>query len=218
MLLSLLFLLALEPAHANLPGYPDEMEMEDGESHIDGAEQQRGPCARANRDEIDQVKKGNEKFEKFLQACARATGGSHWCTQLTRPNPDSIERFRCTYGEDLPHRLINPNEATWTNAFKAVQLVEELEKKNIEPCIIYNWWRPEPYNQNVSGSPTRHPFGTSVDVRFCSLPDMEKAFSQLCQWREKGRLRAVGYYGTTGLHFGVGDKKANTWGKTCRVK
>lgn len=217
MLLSLLFLLAFEPAHAILPGFPEEMEMEDGESQIDGAEQ-RGPCARADRDQIEQVKKGNEKFEKFLQACARATKGSHWCTQLTRPNPDSIERFRCTYGEDLPHRLINPDESTWTNAFQAVLLVEELEKKNIEPCIIYNWWRPEPYNQNVSGSPTRHPFGTSVDVRFCSLPDMEKAFSQLCQWREKGRLRAVGYYGTTGLHFGVGDKKANTWGKTCRVK
>jgi hypothetical protein len=44
---------------------------------------------------------------------------------------------------------------------------------------------------------------------------MEKAFSQLCKWRAQGRLRAVGYYGSTGLHFGIGDKTANTWGKSC---
>jgi hypothetical protein len=96
-----------------------------------------------------------------------------------------------------------------------VKLVTELEAKGIRVYQIYNWWRPEPYNANVGGAAGRHPYGTSVDVRMASMGDMEKAFSQLCKWRSQGRLRAVGYYGSTGLHFGIGDKTANTWGKSC---
>ena len=98
---------------------------------------------------------------------------------------------------------------------EASQLVKELEKKGIKVCLIYNWWRPEPYNANVGGAAGRHPYGTSVDTRMCTLADMEKAFTQLCEWREEGRLRAIGYYGSTGLHFGMGDAVANTWGKDC---
>jgi hypothetical protein len=82
-------------------------------------------------------------------------------------------------------------------------------------ALIYNWWRPEPYNKNVGGAPGRHPFGTSVDVRMETMSDMETAFVQLCKWRKAGELRAVGYYGSTALHFGIGDHTGNTWGKDC---
>jgi hypothetical protein len=111
--------------------------------------------------------------------------------------------------------LIHPDESTWKNAFRAIQLVQELEAKNIKACLIYNWWRPEPYNKNVGGAAGRHPFGTSIDVRFCSMVDMENAHRELCAWRKQGRIRAVGYYGTTALHFGIGDQAGNTWGKAC---
>ena len=172
-------------------------------------------CRAASASQITQVDRGNQKAPLFLQKCASETGGSPWCEQLTRPNPDSVATFRCTYGSSRPHMLIHPDETTWKHAFRAVRLIEELEAKNIRVCLIYNWWRPEPYNANVGGASGRHPFGTSVDVRFCSVADMEKGFLQLCRWRAAGRLRAVGYYGTTGLHFGIGDAHGNTWGKSC---
>lgn len=172
-------------------------------------------CLKATARQIAQVNQGNAKVQEFLQACALETGSSPWCRQLTRPNPSSSSVFQCTYGTSQAHMLIHPDVRTWQNAFQAVRLVEELEAKGIKICLIYNWWRPEPYNSNVGGAPGRHPYGTSVDVRFCSMNDMERAFSQLCKWRKQGRLRAIGYYGTTGLHFGMGDSVGNTWGKNC---
>lgn len=217
----LIFFLALSTStfsQERFPFEPDNREFgedaDDGESHTHGLDP-KTPCKKATPAQIAQVKLGNERYQAFLDECAKATGGSSWCQQLTRPNPDSIQRFRCTYGEDLPHRLINPNASTWKNSFKAVNLIKQLESEGLKVCIIYNWWRPEPYNGNVGGAAGRHPFGTSTDVRMCSLPDMEKAFLRLCQFRKEGKIRAIGYYGTTGLHFGVGDSKANTWGKTC---
>lgn len=172
-------------------------------------------CRRANTTQLNAVNAGNRKTREFLRRCAAATNSSKWCAQLIRPNPASLPVFRCTYGAKLPHQLINPDESTWPNAFKAVKLVQSLESGGIQPCLIYNWWRPEPYNANVSGAPGRHPFGTSVDVRFCTMNDMERAFRQLCAWRSQGRLQAVGYYGSTGLHFGIDDSIPNTWGKDC---
>lgn len=172
-------------------------------------------CQAATADQISVINIGFAKLQKFLEMCAKATNGSRWCNQLTRPNPDSVKVFHCTYGTSQPHILIHPDEGTWANAFQAVKLVEELEAKGFKTCIIYNWWRPEPYNKNVGGAPGRHPFGTSVDVRFCSMDEMLKAHDQLCQWRKQGRLRALGYYGTTALHFGIGDVDDNTWGKDC---
>jgi hypothetical protein len=172
-------------------------------------------CRKANRSQIAQVNLGNSKLQQFLRECEMQTNGSHWCNQVIRPNPASAAIFSCTYGAHQPHTLVHPDERTWPNAFQAVRLVEALEDEGIKPCLIYNWWRPEPYNANVSGAPGRHPFGTSVDVRFCSMKDMERAFTQLCTWRSQGKLRAVGYYGSTGLHFGIGDKVGNTWGKRC---
>ena len=172
-------------------------------------------CQKATARQKALVAQGNAKKDKFLQRCRQVTDNSPWCEQLLRPNPDSIDVFRCTYGDDLPHQLIHPNEDTWPDAIKAVRLVKDLEALGVSTCLIYNWWRPEPYNRNVGGSPRRHPYGTSVDVRFCSFEDMERAFEHLCVWRGLGRLRAIGYYGTTALHFGIGDTKANTWGKSC---
>ncbi len=172
-------------------------------------------CARASSSQISTINAGNAKFDSFMRGCLAATNNSHWCEQLTRPNPSSRATFICTYGSNQPHRLIHPDESTWKNAYQAVNLVRELEAKGISVSVIYNWWRPQPYNSNVGGAAGRHPFGTSVDVRFSSLTHMERAHSQLCKWRKQGRLRALGYYGSTGLHFGVGDRTANTWGKGC---
>ncbi len=172
-------------------------------------------CRTASANQIAEVNLGFGKLQRFLAECASATNGSHWCNEVARPNPDSVSVFHCTYGTSQPHNLIHPDEGTWTNAFRAIRLVQELEAKNIKACTIYNWWRPEPYNKNVGGAPGRHPFGTSIDVRFCSMTDMEKAHRELCAWRKQGRIRAVGYYGTTALHFGIGDRAGNTWGKNC---
>lgn len=172
-------------------------------------------CAKASATQIGFINKGNLKKDAFLQECSRQTGGSAWCAQLIRPNPSSISTFRCTYGNDQVHQLIHPDEATWKNAFEAVRLVQDLEQKGLRVCQIYNWWRPEPYNANVGGAAGRHPFATSVDVRFCSNADANRGFDELCKYRKQGRLRAIGHYGTSALHFGVGDKTANTWGRTC---
>lgn len=173
-------------------------------------------CKKATSVQIAVVNQGNKRKGEFLQRCARETGGSEWCAQLVRPNPSSISIFRCTYGNSQQHQLIHPNSATWTNAFQAVRLVQELEQKGFRICQIYNWWRPEPYNKNVGGAPGRHPFATSVDVRFCSNADADRAFDQLCEYRRQGKIRAIGHYGTSSLHFGIGDSNGNTWGKNCK--
>ncbi len=172
-------------------------------------------CKAATRAQISVVNQGNAKKESFLQKCARDTGGSAWCAQLIRPNPSSVSIFRCTYGATQVHQLINPNETSWKHAIGAVKLIVDLEQKGLRVCQIYNWWRPEPYNKNVGGAAGRHPLATSVDVRFCSNADANRAFDELCKYRKQGRIRAIGHYGTSALHFGVGDSTANTWGRTC---
>ena len=172
-------------------------------------------CKKATPSQLAHVNLGNSKAQDFYYKCLASTGNSRWCEQVLRPNPSSISTFQCTYGNSQPHQLINPDENSWPHAIKAVQLVEELESLGIKSCLIYNWWRPEPYNQNVGGAPGRHPFGTSVDVKFCTKPDMEAAFNKLCEWRSMGHIRAVGYYGTNSLHLGIGDNVGNTWGKSC---
>ena len=172
-------------------------------------------CKKASKKQLAEVNKGNAKKEAFLKKCYKETGNSCWCDQLTRPNPSSINSFRCTYGSNQPHQLIHPDEKTWKHAIEAAKIVLDLEKKGIGVKIIYNWWRPEPYNQNVGGAAGRHPYGTSVDVRFVSKSDQNKAHKELCKMRKKGRIRALGYYKSTALHLGVGDRSANTWGKSC---
>lgn len=172
-------------------------------------------CRRANATQIAQVDSGNRKREEFLRRCRAQTDSSPWCDQLVRPNPDSRGSFECTYGGGQPHQLIHPDESTWKYAIKAVDLVKKVQAKGVKVCLIYNWWRPEPYNANVGGAAGRHPNGTSVDVRFCSKAEQNKAFVELCKLRKQGELRALGYYSGTGLHFGVGDSVANTWGRSC---
>lgn len=172
-------------------------------------------CTQASAQQKALIEQGNRKRSAFLNYCGKVTGGSAWCNQLIRPNPSSIATFRCTYGDQQTHQLIHPDETTWSYAAQAVRLVEQLENEGIRVCLIYNWWRPEPYNRNVGGAAGRHPFGTSVDVRFCSKADQERAFVRLCEWRQAGQLRALGYYSGTALHFGVGDANPNTWGKAC---
>lgn len=224
-------LLPAEGVRAQIAAFPDgalerndavAVEDVDHHAHEDAVDDAGGidlvipyACQRASQTQINSILAGNARYDEFLKGCYQATGNSRWCEQLTRPNPSSRAIFLCTYGKDLPHRLIHPDSSTWKNAYQAVKLVEELEAKGISVQQIYNWWRPEPYNANVGGAAGRHPYGTSVDVRLSSLPDMERAHAQLCKWRAQGRLRAVGYYGSTGLHFGIGDKTANTWGKSC---
>ncbi|MGE3682694.1 MAG: hypothetical protein AB7G93_13295 [Bdellovibrionales bacterium] len=172
-------------------------------------------CKKATTAQISVVNQGNTKKDAFLQQCARETGGSAWCNQLIRPNPSSISVFRCTYGSSQVHQLIHPDTATWKNAIQAVRLIQELEQKGLRVCQIYNWWRPEPYNKNVGGAAGRHPYATSVDVRFCSNADANHGFNELCKYRKEGRIRAIGHYGTSALHFGMGDSNGNTWGKSC---
>lgn len=172
-------------------------------------------CKKATSAQISVVNQGNTKKAAFLQQCARETGGSAWCNQIIRPNPSSISTFRCTYGSSQVHQLIHPNTATWKNAIQAVRLIQELEQKGLRVCQIYNWWRPEPYNKNVGGAAGRHPYATSVDVRFCSNADANRGFDELCKFRKAGRIRAIGHYGTSALHFGIGDSTGNTWGRSC---
>lgn len=194
----------------------------DGDLYLDDYElwpeaQKAGPlaCKRASRKQVSTVNAGNEKVDKFLSRCYAQTNHSTWCDEIVRPNPDSKPTFSCTYGANQPHLLVHPNEGVWIYAIRAINLVRDLETKGIRVCQIYNWWRPEPYNGNVGGAPTRHPHGTSVDVRFCSNNEAVNGFYELCKHRRAGRIRAIGYYGSTGLHFGVGDTRANTWGLSC---
>lgn len=173
-------------------------------------------CQKATAAQIAVVDRGNALKERFLRECAESGAETRWCEQVVRPNPESSEQFACTYGADQLHQLIDPDPSTWDNAFKALRLVSELARKGLQPCLINNWWRPEPYNANVGGARGRHPFGTAVDVKFCTMAEKEKAFAELCRLRRRGRLRALGYYpGSLVLHLGVGDRVANTWGKAC---
>jgi hypothetical protein len=195
-------------------------EPEHSDEHLDDVEQliddiQQLNCRKATKAQISVVNKGNRLANDFMAACYEATGNSPMCSELARPNPVAKSTFSCTYGASQVHQLIHPDTKTWKHAFKAVWLIQQLQAKNIKVCEIYNWWRPEPYNVNVGGAPGRHPFGTSVDVSFCTKADQERAHTELCKFRAQGHLRALGHYPGTGLHFGVGDSKANTWGKGC---
>lgn len=176
---------------------------------------EKATCVKATSSQISTVNLGNKKVGDFLDLCGVATQGSPWCQQLIRPNPSSKSIFNCTYGANQIHQLIHPDQNTWKFAYQAVNLIERLELNGIKIAQIYNWWRPEPYNKNVGGAPGRHPAGTSVDVRFSSKNDQNKAHSLLCKWRKQGELRALGYYSSSALHFGIGDATANTWGKSC---
>lgn len=172
-------------------------------------------CRRASSSQLREVNRGNSKRAEFQRYCTQMTGSSKWCRQVERPNPSSKNTFNCTYGSSQAHRLIHPDEGTWRYAIKSIQLIQALSKKGICVAQIYNWWRPEPYNNNVGGAAGRHPYGTSVDVRFCSNSHARRAFDELCKYRRKGQVRALGYYGSTGVHIGVGDRTANTWGRSC---
>ena len=172
-------------------------------------------CAKASSSQLSQVNAGNQKRQAFLDYCGSVTNGSPWCNQLIRPNPSSVSTFRCTYGSSQVHQLIHPDQNTWVHAAQGVRMVERLGGLGIKVCQIYNWWRPEPYNKNVGGAAGRHPYGTSIDVQFCSKTDQEKAHKVLCQWRKQGEMRALGYYSSSSLHFGMGDATPNTWGKSC---
>ena len=172
-------------------------------------------CLKASSTQMKSVNLGNTKKEEFLALCASKTNNSAWCSQLVRPNPSSSNTFKCTYGSTQVHQLIDPDEATWKYPIEAVRIIQDLQGMGIKVSQIYNWWRPEPYNKNVGGAAGRHPYGTSVDVRFASTTDAGKAWKAMCKMRAQKRIRALGDYGSSSLHIGVGDKTANTWGKTC---
>lgn len=172
-------------------------------------------CVRASSSQKAQVNLGNTKRDEFLQRCAKETNGSFYCSQLVRPNPRSSNTFSCTYGSSQTHSLIHPDENTWKYPIAAVKILQDLSAKGIKISHIYNWWRPEPYNKNVGGAKGRHPYGTSVDVRFSSESEANRAFRELCKMRAQKRLRAIGHYGSASLHLGIGDRLANTWGKSC---
>jgi hypothetical protein len=211
-----IFFLGISTVQAQmLDEHPEHSEepLDDGELFLELNELMG--CQSANAQQLLMINLGNQKRDALLSQCYAQTNNSRWCDQLVRPNPSSIGTFRCTYGTNQVHQLIHPDESTWKNAIAAVQLIKDLEAKGIRACEIYNWWRPEPYNNNVGGAAGRHPFGTSVDVRMCSDREAILAFSELCKYRKQGRIRAIGYYGSSSLHFGVGDHVANTWGKSC---
>lgn len=173
-------------------------------------------CIQPSAQQRDLINLGNTKKEDFLDFCRQQTNHSLWCDQLVRPNPSSMSIFRCTYGPNQIHQLINPDENTWIHAIRSIHLIQKLSQKGIRTCQIYNWWRPEPYNKNVGGAAGRHPYGTSIDVRLCSDREAILAFDELCKLRRKGEIRAIGYYGGSSLHFGVSDRSANTWGRSCQ--
>jgi hypothetical protein len=173
-------------------------------------------CKKANASQLVLVNNGNAQRSAFMTACLDQTGSQKWCDQIERPNPSSKSIFSCTYGASQVHQLIHPARETWKNAFKAIELIQRLSKAGICVSQIYNWWRPEPYNANVGGAAGRHPYGTSVDVRFCSSAQAVKAFDLLCTYRKKGEVRALGYYGNSGVHFGIADSSGNTWGRGCK--
>lgn len=192
----------------------DNHEYEDVELYSDGLVIPFA-CNKATTAQIAKVNEGNKLKDELLHRCSHETGNSNWCAQLVRPNPASINIFRCTYGNSQVHQLINPDQNTWQHAITAVNLIQELEQKGLRVKLIYNWWRPEPYNANVGGAVGRHPKGTSVDVRFASNADADRAFDELCKLKRQGRIRAIGHYATSAIHFGVGDIEAGTWGKSC---
>ena len=189
--------------------------LDDSESETDYVFKLSRSCKQATAEQISFIDLGVTKLNQFLALCYQETNSKKWCSEVARPNPDSHSTFDCTYSPEQPHVFVHPYESTWNYAIEAVKLVQDLEKKGIKIDTIYNWWRPEPYNKNVGGAAGRHPGGTSVDVRFPSKTEQNKAHSELCKFRKLGRLRALGYYSGTGLHLGVGDKVANTWGKSC---
>lgn len=194
--------------------HSDQIE-DDLESEVDFLSIQSNGCKHATASQIAAVNQGVTKLNQFLSRCYSETGSKKWCDQVARPNPSSHSTFDCTYSAAQPHVFVHPAEETWAHAIGAVKLVLDLERKGVGVSTIYNWWRPEPYNVNVGGAAGRHPYGTSVDVRFASKTEQNKAHKELCAYRKQGRLRALGYYSGTGLHLGVGDKVANTWGKSC---
>lgn len=183
---------------------------------------ERKTCIKANAKQLSLIQSGNAKKDLFLQQCAEAGVTSDLCQQLTRPNLNSKSTFTCTYGNEVPHQLIDPDESTWEFAFQGAKIVMELQKNGVSVDNIYNWWRPEPYNKNVGGVPIRHPEGTSIDVRMSNITHASKALSLLCKWRNNKTdfkaLNALGYYGNTGIHFGVADTLENTWGNPCSSK
>jgi hypothetical protein len=178
-------------------------------------EQVERGCQKASSSQVSKVNQGNAQHTAFKDKCLKATANAQLCSEVERPNPESKSVFTCTYGAAQPNLLIHPSASTWKNAYKAIQLIDKLKAKGLCVKQIYNWWRPEPYNQNVGGASGRHPFGTSVDVRFCTNKDATRAFDELCKYRSRGEVRALGYYGSTGVHIGVGDSSANTWGREC---
>lgn len=204
-----------QDAHALDDSFNGLFSVEDHELSADKHELQMMACGKASKSQLRSINQGNMKKEKFLTQCRAATDNSSWCDQLVRPNPASKNIFACTYGTSQPHQLIHPNESTWKNAINTIKLIQDLDAKGMKTCLIYNWWRPEPYNKNVGGAAGRHPYGTSVDVRFCDDATAVLAFNELCRQRRAGRIRAIGYYGSASLHFGIGDATANTWGKSC---
>ena len=189
--------------------------LEDDTESEPGLLEQLASCQRASSAQISVVDKGAAKLGQFLNKCYSETGSKKWCDEVSRPNPSSSNTFDCTYSTQQAHVFIHPDESTWQHAIGAVKLVQELVDQGVEVSTIYNWWRPEPYNRNVGGAAGRHPYGTSVDVRFADKANQNKAQKLLCKSRSQGKLRALGYYSGTGLHLGVGDKTANTWGKSC---
>lgn len=207
---------AHEEGEHNLEDYFESLFTNDEPERVETSDRRNAlACAKATKGQKTSINQGNQKKTKFLAKCKAATNNSAWCDQLIRPNPTSKNVFQCTYGASQPHQLIHPNESTWTHAINAVKLIQALDAKGMKTCLIYNWWRPQPYNRNVGGAAGRHPFGTSVDVRFCDEPTAELAFNELCRLRRQGKIRAIGFYGTSALHFGMGDSKANTWGRSC---
>lgn len=188
---------------------------DDHESEEPGLLEELAACQKATASQISVVDRGAAKLNSFLNRCYKETGSKKWCDEVSRPNPASSSTFRCTYSSTQAAIFIHPDEKTWEYAIGAVNLVQDLVRQGVKVSTIYNWWRPEPYNKNVGGAAGRHPYGTSVDVRFADKTNQNKAQKLLCKMRAQGKLRALGYYSGTGLHLGVGDTTANTWGKSC---
>jgi|GEM_PF-1246562 len=159
---------------------------------------------RATSDQIQTVFTGVNRKDVFLKACLENTQRPDYCQQVMRPNPNSRSIFQCTYPASIPWIFI-PSPKTWFYAFQVIRWLDEMESEGIKVSLIYNWWRPEPYNKNVGGDPHRHPFGTAIDVFFPTKIDQLNAFRFLCQLERSSFIGALGFYGSSSLHIGIGD-------------
>lgn len=137
---------------------------------------------------------------------------------MTHPNNKSEMEFRCTYPDAKTHVLIPPDPTKWELSFRGALELQKIEAAGVCVKEIYNYDRPEPYNNNVQGAPGRHPYGTAIDIEFCTKADARKAVQAFCKQRTPGdvEIKSVGTYSSgIRIHLGNVKPRRGDWGGGC---